>query len=101
MNERLPPSVRRDLSRELGDRVGVDIRRVAGLATDHTDMFEISLSALTTAVASTGAFCAASCGTMFDPYDVAILLLSEMKDARTPEQRAALHERLSTIMVKR
>lgn len=84
----------RDLSRKLGDRVNDEMLRTAMLADDPNERFMISLGALTQSVAVAGALFSAIDGKYQDPYELAIVLLREIRDKAPQEVRAAIKARM-------
>lgn len=90
---RLAPAVRRDLSRELKERVKRDIAGLTSLAEDPADMFEISLGALVQAVAMSAGFFSAHVGRReVAPYDLTIALIETLRSARDQDHAHVLDE---------
>lgn len=92
---RLPISITTDLSRELGDRVRKSMYAVTDIVDDHLDRFEIATGGLSVAIGMSAGFLSAAAGKKFDPIDVGIALLEEMRASRTARDTEALINRVS------
>lgn len=93
---RLPVSITKDLSRELGERVARSTYAVAGMADHKMDKFEIAIGGLGISIAICAGIFSAAAGRKFDPFDVGIALLEEIRDARGAHDSTALMVRVAT-----
>jgi hypothetical protein len=100
-SNRLPLSVTTDLSRELGDRVRKSTYAMTDIVDDHLDRFEITTGGLSLAIAMSAGFLSAAAGRKFDPIDVGIALLEEMRAARTARDTQALIDRVTAKLGKK
>lgn len=86
--ERLSPAITMDLARELGDRIRKSMHAVTALAENDLDRFGIACGGLTIAIGVAAGFFSRSAKRKFDPIDVGLALLTQMRTACEAGQAA-------------